>query len=224
MRNDVDGLRDKPRKDEPFKENHLKSVLDRLFPDYEWVYNKGIKDSTGKCFKSSSGKKFFPDAHCVELKLAIEVDGDSITFRDHFSKEYIAEHDLERDMFYRNLGYTVIAIPFYVQLDEDMVFYYFEKYKPQNKGKLYEAAAMHGFMHSQATLPIDFCQLGRERFEKDMKELPLNVRKYIVKTLKERVQLLRKQGKNDKEAINAVIPNELQYILDIDTESIEILL
>ena len=102
MSKDIDGLRDKPYKREPYKDNHLKGVLEKLFPHNDWLYNKGIKDSTGKCIKSPSGKKYFPDAHCVNLKLAIEVDGDSISFRNHFSKEDVAIHDLERDKYYRD--------------------------------------------------------------------------------------------------------------------------
>lgn len=210
---DIDGLRGKPKKGEELKDNHLKSILETLFPTYEWIYEKGIRNGSKNCLKDEQGNYYKPDAHCVEEKIVVEVDGDSIGEYGHFSNEKVAQKDIKRDKFYRDLGYKVIAIPPYVQLDSEMIYHYFNI---KHSKPLYKASTMHGFMHSKISLPANFSPSGLKRFEKDMQELPLNVRLYIVNTLKKRIRQVKEEDPSlsVEEATNFVIPSKIKYILD----------
>lgn len=171
---DLTGLREKPMKGEQEQSFHMTSVLHRLFPKAEWRCGKGLVDRTGMSVSKMIGKTLKPDFLSTELGLIVEIDGDSIgKVGGHFCSTEKAKDDIERTELFMSLGYRVIAIPPYIQLDAAMIHHYFGIDYPE---KLYPAASEHGFAHPQISLPSMFCKLGADRFIKDMDIVSQSVR------------------------------------------------
>lgn len=211
----MDGLREKPKDGMPIQDNHIESVLRRLYPDdYDWVhYNgKSLRDSDGKVVRTSiGGHQVKPDFVSERLKTIIEFDGAGGHNFSHYSSARQCIIDQEKDALYRSLGYKVIRIPMYVQLDSEMVEYYFGiKYEKD----LYAACHCHGFAHSDVLLPADFCQLGIERFQKEFMDLPQSVKNTIVQSLKERIgKFVNEDHYPIEVATRMVLPTALESII-----------
>ena len=208
----MDGLREHPNKGEELQNNHMMSILQRLYPDQEWIYNEYLRGEDGKVVKTRTSKRLRPDFLCKTLKLIVEIDGDSARNKGHYSKTETVVNDQVKDESYRELGYKVVRIPMYVQLDQTMVKHYFGL---DYKEPLYLACHMHGFAHPDVTLPADFCELGVERFEREMAELPESVRDMIISTLKDRIMSYEQDGYGKDNAIAMVVPTRLRYMLDL---------
>lgn len=211
----IDGLREHPEKGMLMQNNHMESILQRLYENnYDWIYyaNKTLKDSEGKSVKTESGHAVKPDFVSEKFRLIIEIDGAGGHNYGHFSSARQCIVDQEKDKLYKKLGYKVIRIPMYVQLDSEMVEYYFGiKYEKD----LYEACHNHGFSHDQILLPADFCQLGIERFRKEFLSLPQNVKNVIIQSLKERITRFQEEDHYSYEvAKRIVIPPDLDDIID----------
>ena len=207
----MDGLREHPKKGEELQDNHMKSILQRLYPDREWIYNEYLRDDTGKVLKTRVGKRVRPDFLSKELKLIIEIDGDNTIRRGHYSIAEEVLNDQEKDECYQAMGYSVVRIPMYVQLDQEMVKHYFGL---DYEKDLYPACHMHGFGHPLILLPADFCELGVDRFKKEMTQLPDSVRKEIIRTLKDRIRLFKEKGYDEEQAVSMVLPLRLKYLVE----------
>jgi very-short-patch-repair endonuclease len=207
----MDGLREHPNKGEKLQDNHMMSILQRLYPNREWIYNEYLRDDTGKIVKTKVGKRVRPDFINKELKLVIEIDGDNTIRRGHYSTAEEVLNDQEKDECYQRMGYRVVRIPMYVQLDQKMVKQYFGI---DYEKDLYPTCHMHGFAHPLILLPADFCELGVERFEKEMAQLPDSVRKEIIGTLKGRIRQFREKGYDDEQAVSMVLPSRLRYLVE----------
>lgn len=212
----ADGLRECPAKDKPLENNHVESVLRRLYPhDCNWIHNgnKSLRDSENRTVKTRSGHQVKPDFINEKLKIIIEIDGAGGHNFAHYSSAEQCVKDIEKDELYKELGYKVIRIPMYVQLDSEMIEYYFGiKYEQD----LYEACHEHGFLHSDILLPANFCQLGLERFRREYEQLPMNVQNKIAQSLQDRIQMF--VDKNNYEynvAKSIVIPSQLDDIINI---------
>lgn len=212
----VDGLREHPTKGFPLQDNHLESVLRRLFAnDYDWVYygNKTLKDSSGKSVKTDSGHTIKPDFVSKKQLTIIEFDGAGDRNNRHFSSAAQCIKDREKDVLYKKLGYNIVRIPMYVQLDSEMINYYF---KTKYEQDLYEACHCHGFSHERILLPADFCQLGLERFRREFLELPETVKIVIVQSLKGRIKaFMEKDNYSYNDAKRMVIPPALDDIIEV---------
>ena len=205
----MDGLREHPNKGEKLPDNHMMSVLQRLYPNQEWKYNEYLRDDTGMVVNTKVGKRVRPGFICKELKMVIEIDGDNTIRRGHYSKAEEVLNDQEKDKCYKAMGYRVIRIPMYVQLDQTMVKYYFGI---DYEKDLYPTCHMHGFAHPQILLPADFCELGVERFEKEMTQFPESVRTIIIETLKERIRQFIEKGYEKEQSVSMVLPSRLRYM------------
>ncbi len=72
---------------------------------WQWVRNRRCCNQ--KFRREYPIPPYTVDFCCVELKLVIEVDGDS-----HFSEDGL-EHDRRRDQFLTRLGFQVLRVPGY---------------------------------------------------------------------------------------------------------------
>lgn len=191
---------------------HMTSVLKRLYPGYEWIMDKGIPDENGKCYHKpgNANSTYKPDFRNEELKIIIEIDGAGGKYMDHFSNSKKCETDIEKAELYKRLGYKAVFIPMYIQLDAEMVKYYFDI---DYREKLYPAADCHGFMHPDIALPASFCPAGIRRFKKEMNEIPESVRNKVVETLKKRIQQYIEEGYEPEDAKRKVILPSLDYLL-----------
>jgi hypothetical protein len=217
MNNIVDientGLRQKPDKDGVEYPFHMTSVLRRLYPGYEWIMDKGVTAENGKCYhKPGNARSIYkPDFRNDELKIIVEIDGAGGKYLDHFSDPEKCETDIEKAELYKRLGYKAVFIPMYIQLDEEMVKYYFGI---DYLEKLYPAADCHGFMHPDIALPASFCLAGIRRFKREMAEIPESVRNTVVDTLKRRIQQYIGDGYEPEDAKRKVILPSLDYLLE----------
>jgi very-short-patch-repair endonuclease len=118
-------------------------------------------DSSGICNKQFPGYKFRPDFVSHDLKFVVEFDGYL-----HYTKSKTVLDDVDKDKIISDLNYSIIRIPYFVQLDSRVMEHLFGNYLEN----FFDFVRYpHGFIDSSAILPADFCTLGVERFRKDLK-------------------------------------------------------
>lgn len=144
-------------------EELLKKELLNLFPNNIFIHNKSVPNSN---ILSR------PDFRCEELKLIIEFDG----FRHYNSASQIFM-DYKKDEIYKNMGYKIIHIPYFIQLSKQVIKNLFDiDYE-------YIQTFPHGFIDKQALLPVDFNELGVNRFINDIENTFNFCKKDIVLSL-----------------------------------------
>lgn len=129
-------------------EKNLIDYLLQIYPNSNWLYNKQFP-----------GFKFKPDYRCEELKICVEFDGPR-----HYTKGKVVADDIIKTDIMKNLGYTVIRIPMYVQLDKRTVKALFDVDLDITNNY------PHGFIQDTGTMvfPADFCPLGITRFHNEL--------------------------------------------------------
>ncbi len=86
----------------------LYEYLKAIFPETDdWVHDKIIPDS---------GRRLRPDYRSESLKLIVEFDG-----FPHYRQPDKIRSDEKNTEFYRELGYTVVRIPFFIQLTKKAI-------------------------------------------------------------------------------------------------------
>lgn len=101
--------------------------------------------------------KFRPDYVSHKEKVVVEFDGYL-----HYTKAKIVLQDIKKDEIIKSEGYRIIRIPYFVQLSSEVILHEFGL--NINYSQIYQ----HGFIDDKAILPADFCQLGIERFKRDL--------------------------------------------------------
>lgn len=107
-------------------------------------------------------------------KVAVEFDGD-----EHYRHSLKIKVDREKDGYARADGYRVVRVPYWVQLTTKTLRHYFD----------IDANVVQDFPHGFITtkvFPASFCELGLQRFEGELDQLPVDVRDAVVKSLRER--------------------------------------
>lgn len=139
-------------------------------------------DQDGICNKNFKPYKFRPDFVSEKLKLVVEFDGYL-----HYTKSKTCLDDIEKDSVFRNEDYSIIRIPYFVQLDHRVMNKLFGKYISETFDYVHFP---HGFVDEKAVLPADFCSLGIERFNEDLEKFG-----YIKNEILESMHRLVKNGK-----------------------------
>lgn len=166
-------------------ESRLGEFLTKLFPNHMFVHDKTVPNS---------GIKNRPDYRNDELMLIVEFDG-----YQHYTKVAYIESDCAKDRVYTQIGYTVVRIPYFVQLSTEVIGLLF------NLKFDYAQIYGHGFIDKDATLPSDFCEMGIERFKLDLIKFE-SIAPQIIKSLKNKL--------NELNAVNLVLPKSLTYLLN----------
>jgi len=117
---------------------------------------------------SESRKRF--DYILPDQKLIIEFDGDS-----HFTSAKAIVNDLDKEELAQSFDYSVIRIPYFIQLDDAMINHYFGEYITHDIIKFEFNQYPHGFIDPKARTPGDFCELGQKRFMDTWKSIPHTV-------------------------------------------------
>ena len=209
----VDGLREVAvNSDGSPKDNDLGYVLERIFPNKDWIHNKIVKDASGNNITIPGQTSMRPDFRCDDLHLIVELDGAGGRFPQHFTNDEKAKKDQAKVEALENAGYKVVSIPPYVQMDVDMIEFYFGN-QAQKEENLYSVVSEHGFLHPQITLPAAYSELGLKRFENDMRNLPIKVRRKIIDSLWVRINEFAEKLPLD-EAKKKVLPERLFYLLE----------
>ena len=95
-------------KDTKLHRTGLEDYLSVIFPEVnDWIHDRIIEGSK---------RKIRPDYRSEKLKLIIEFDG-----LQHYQKPDQIQKDYENQKFYENLGYTVVRIPYFIQLTNQVV-------------------------------------------------------------------------------------------------------
>jgi hypothetical protein len=105
----------------------------------------------------------------------VEYDGD-----EHYRHSIKIKIDREKDESARAQGFRAVRFPYWVQLDDITLEHYFGL-----KAKI-EQSFPHGFITTKL-FPASFCELGVERFRKELFSLPASVREAVVSSLRERI-------------------------------------
>ena len=189
--------------EEPY---HLNKCLERIFPNNVFIHNKYMKINNEYVI-NRMGSKIRPDYMCEELKMVVEFDGEPWMGGGHYTDPNVALKDLENKAILEDLGYKVIRIPFYVQLDNDAIEYYFGvKYTGD---PLYDMYYDHGFIFPECKTPAYFCMEGLKKFQNDLFELPSPIATRILFSLGYRILF------NNNNKINTyenIIPTSLSDI------------
>lgn len=166
-------------------ESRLQNALEYLYPNYNFINNKTVP---------YSGVAYRPDFRCEELKLIIEFDGPQ-----HYTQTSTILRDFKKDEIYSSMGFKIIRIPCFVQLETKTIKLLF--------GLDYDKQLEfpHGFISKEATLPADFCELGVERFKQDLIFYDC-IKSEILESLKIKLQKLGD--------IRAVLPKSLEHLID----------
>ena len=127
-------------------EKILGLYLQEIFSTFEIVHDKKVPNSN---------VLFRPDYRIEELVLIFEFDG-----YGHFTNIKTIMNDKIKDKLYKKMGYTVIRIPYFIQLTEDVLKFIFQKYNNSYNYKTISSTYPHGFIDKKATPPSCFCHQG----------------------------------------------------------------
>jgi len=167
-------------------EKGLKLILEDLFPQYEMICDKKVPDS--------KNGRYRPDFRFPELKIIIEFDG-----YHHYSQAKRILTDTAKDDDYKSLGYSIFRIPYFVQMNSELLKMIF------NKKIKFEQVYENGFIDNKAMLPADYCDLGIKLFKKDLERFDY-CKKDIVDSLKRKTE---QHGSKE-----LVLPESLFFLLD----------
>lgn len=106
--------------------------------------------------------------------VVVEFDGD-----EHYRDTLKIKADREKDAVAAGAGMQVVRVPYWVQVDAEILRHYFG----------FDAAIEQDFRPGFITtkiLPASYCELGIERFERELAALPNRVRDAVLLSLKER--------------------------------------
>lgn len=157
-----------------------------IFPQENFIHNKYLSNEILLCR---------PDFRCENLKLIIEFDGYL-----HFTKAEIVIKDLLKDNTWNKLGYSVIRIPYFLQISPQTIKYLFNI--DINIDQIYP----HGFHDDKAILPCDFCEQGTYKFINTLKLYPKNIQKEIEQSLIVKIRQLNNR--------KLVINDQIQYFFE----------
>ena len=98
-------------KDTGLHRTGLEEYLKVIFPQInDWIHDKALGEVNGNVYRSR------PDYRSEQLKLIIEFDG-----LPHYTKPDIIEKDIRLTEVYKDLGYEVVRIPYFIQLTNKAV-------------------------------------------------------------------------------------------------------
>lgn len=171
-------------------EKTLKDKLNIIFPGIEFIHNRQVPDS---------GLKTRPDYRNDELMLIVEFDGFT-----HYQKSEVQIRDVKKDRVYSNMGYKIIRIPYFVQLDNLTIDYFF------GKNIKIENDYPHGFISPVCLLPADFNAKGIYLFNSILDNLNNNGCNKITEDIKASLickkKLYIEKGFSEYEAHQIVYP------------------
>jgi hypothetical protein len=123
----------------------------------------------------------------------VEYDGD-----EHYRSSLKAKDDIEKDDLAASHGAKLVRIPYWVQLDDETAHFYFGL-----KARV-TTSFPHGFITTKY-FPASFCELGMQRFQRELETLPTGVRLAVVESLRARVT---------EHGLQFVLPTPLRGVIE----------
>jgi len=163
----------------------LRFYVKYMYYDDEFVFNKKFYNYNIR-----------PDIVLKKEKIVIEYDGPT-----HFTNNETVLKDIDKDEIYKKHGYSVIRIPFFIELGLEEIQILFGKCEA-------EIASFYssGFIHKNVVLPASFTERGLKRFRREIKKYVKNenIRSRFWNTLINKFV--------EKESIRAVLPPSLKFL------------
>ncbi len=146
-------------------------------------------------------RRYKVDGCNEKLRIVWEYDGP-----DHYKKEAVVKKDKKRKEFFVAKGYTFIAIPYLFTLTKAVVRHYLKEAFDKNEKNFekaltnnYQDATLAGYherresnpeqivptpgWHGSPNIPFGFSEGGKERFLKELSELPEETQHQIIYSL-----------------------------------------
>jgi hypothetical protein len=145
-------------KDTGLHRTGLEHYLKVIFPEIDdWIHDKAFGMVNGTLYRSR------PDYRSEKLKLIIEFDG-----LQHYTKPDIIEKDLKTTELYKNFGYKVVRIPYFIQLTNKAVQRFFDVNVAE---ELFDKTISSLGIKGQNT-PAYLCPAGVKRMAEEFKKFP----------------------------------------------------
>jgi hypothetical protein len=125
-------------------------------------------------------------------QVLVEFDGDA-----HYRDSLKIKVDQMKDSVALEQGKKVIRVPYWVQLNNITAQYYFGISADIRQD------FQHGFITTRL-FPASFCELGIDRFNRELKGLPIEVYEAVINSLKDRIQ---------EHGVEYVLPESLRYLV-----------
>lgn len=125
---------------------------------------------------------FLPDFVIEDINLMIEYDGPR-----HYMQSKTVLRDVFKRQIYKNHGYDLISIPYFVQLDNVVINNLFKDYtKYMNSVETFNDYP-HGFISEKVLLPAEFCSLGVKRFLDELSTSLISVKHDILTSMNNKI-------------------------------------
>lgn len=159
-------------KDTGLHRTGLEDYLKIIFPETDdWVHDKALGILEGKLYRNR------PDYRSEKLKLIVEFDG-----LQHYTKPDIIQKDLLTTELYKNLGYKVVRIPYFIQLTNKAIKTLFDV---EVSEELFDEKISSLGVEGQNT-PAYLCPAGVKRMVEEFKKFP--------EQYKTNIEFLKKQN------------------------------
>ena len=136
----------------------LEIYLKVIFPEIkDWIHDKTLGEVNGVRYRTR------PDYRSPKSRLIIEFDG-----LQHYTKPDIIEKDIKNTEQYKNLGYTVVRIPYFIQLSNNAVKTLFNKEVSED---LFDESISSLSTIGQNS-PAYLCPAGVKRMAEEFKKFP----------------------------------------------------
>lgn len=168
---------------EYLNENNLEKLLKYLYPNTTWIKNKVIpKEIYEKRIKTNKeailGRRLFrPDYRNEEESIVVEFDGIA-----HYQDTNVYFNDIMRQVYYEELGYKFIQIPYFIQPTKKVVK---ELFNIDVKSDLTEKKNGFNVFNGKLNkhLPASFSELGVRRFISEFNRFDIETQNEIIDTL-----------------------------------------
>lgn len=145
-------------KDTGLHRTGLEDYLQVIFPQIDdWIHDKTLGLVNDVRYRSR------PDYRSEKLKLIVEFDG-----LQHYTKPDIIEKDLITTELYKNIGYKVVRIPYFIQLSNKAIKTLFDVNVLE---ELFDETISSLGIKGQNT-PAYLCPAGLERMTEEFMKFP----------------------------------------------------
>jgi len=147
-------------KDTGLHRTGLDEYLKVIYPETtDWIYDKAFG------WHNEVYYRIRPDYRSESLKLVIEVDG-----LPHYQNPDVIMNDTRKDEIYNTNGYTIVRIPYFIQLTNDAVYKLFNIIVPETLFIMTNNTA--SFSINCRCTPAYLCHMGVQRLKNELVMFP----------------------------------------------------
>lgn len=152
--------------------NGLDEYLKVIFPDVnDWVVDKQLGNINGITYRIR------PDYRSEALKLVIEFNG-----LPHYQKPDVIIYDYKKYEIYKELGYKVVTIPYFIQLTAEVIY---DLFNVQISSELVFPEGYPSLSILNKNTPAFLCDLGIKRMAYELNQFPSQCKTNIEQLVKE---------------------------------------